>query len=137
MKTTVVIAALAVLAALAAPPAAAQALDGKAPIICATGEVHDCAVDSECIADDPDAFNLPRFIRIDLAAKKAITQRASGEERTAEIGQHSIEDGRIILQGVQLGLPWSMLIVQETGTMSATIAGDRLGFVVFGHCAAM
>lgn len=40
----------------------------------------------------------------------------------------------MILQGVEGGRAWSMVIGKETGKMSATVADDQVGFVVFGAC---
>jgi hypothetical protein len=47
---------------------------------------------------------------------------------------HKRENGKLILQGIEDGRGWSLVIVEETGKMSATIAGDQVGFVVFGNC---
>ncbi len=44
------------------------------------------------------------------------------------------EEGKLILQGVQLGLGWSMVITQESGTMALTAAGEQVVFVIFGAC---
>jgi hypothetical protein len=43
-------------------------------------------------------------------------------------------DSRMILQGVEGSRAWSMLIAKETGKMSATVADNQAGFVVFGAC---
>ena len=43
-------------------------------------------------------------------------------------------EGNIILQGVENGRGWSIVISEETGKMSATVAGDEIGFIVFGAC---
>lgn len=123
----------AALAAIASP-ASAAGLDGTDPLICATAEAFDCAPNSQCIRDSPEAVNLPRFIRLDFAEKRAFTKRLSGEERVAEIMSQQSVDGRLVLQGVQLGHGWSMAISQETGAMSLAVVGAEIGFVVFGTC---
>jgi hypothetical protein len=38
------------------------------------------------------------------------------------------------LQGLEGGRAWSMVLAKETGKMSATVADDQLGFVIFGTC---
>jgi hypothetical protein len=117
--------------------AMAAGLDGTAPVVCATTQTFDCAAGGDCIADSPDAINLPQLLRLDFAARKAITKRPSGAERVAEIGALTIQEGELVLQGVQAGHGWSMAISRGTGAMSLTIAGDGSGFVVFGTCTAL
>ena len=117
--------------------AVADGMDGKMPVICATNEVFDCGPNVDCVKDTPDVVNLPRFIRLDFAAKKAFTKRQDGEERTAEITSQQVADGTVILQGIQLDHAWSLVISQATGDMSLTIAGDAVGFVIFGSCTAL
>lgn len=46
----------------------------------------------------------------------------------------ALEDGKLILQGMEDGRGWSLVIVEETGKMSAAIAGSQVGFVVSGNC---
>jgi hypothetical protein len=123
--------------AVRAGTAMAAGLDGTAPIICATTQTFDCAAAGDCISDSPDAINLPRLLRLDFVAKKALTKRPDGAERVAEIGALTIQEGELVLQGVQAGHGWTMAISRGTGAMSLTIAGDGSGFVVFGTCTAL
>ncbi len=60
--------------------------------------------------------------------------RPGGEERTAKIESMTREEGKLILQGVQLGLGWSMVITQESGAMVLIAAGEQVAFVIFGAC---
>jgi hypothetical protein len=115
-------------------PATAAGLDGTEPVTCATSVTFDCAPYGDCIKDSPEAINLPRLIRLDLPAKKAFTKWASGEERTADIASQKIEEGRLILQGIQNGNAWSLTVSQESGVMSLAIAGDGTAVVAFGVC---
>ena len=125
-----------IMAALLGPalPATAAGLDGTEPVTCATSVTFDCAPYGDCIKDSPEAINLPRLIRLDLPAKKAFTKWASGEERTAEIASQKVEQGRLILQGIQNGNAWSLTVSQESGVMSLAIAGDGAAVVAFGVC---
>jgi hypothetical protein len=43
-------------------------------------------------------------------------------------------DGKLILQGVQNGKAWSMVITEATGKMTLTASDDQAGFVIFGAC---
>jgi hypothetical protein len=114
--------------------ALAGGMDGTVPVVCATSETFDCGPSRQCIADSPEAINVPRLIRLDFASKKALTKRLTGEERVAQISSQTSQDGELLLQGVQNGFGWTMTISQESGDMSLTIAGKGAGFVVFGTC---
>jgi hypothetical protein len=120
--------------------ALAEDFDGSAPLICATAEAFDCGpnVDcaSDCASDTPETIDLPRFIRLDFAGKRAFTKRQDGEERVAAIASQAVDSGMLILQGVQNAHAWSLLISQTTGAMSLSISGDGVGFVIFGSCTA-
>ena len=114
--------------------ALAGGIDGTAPVVCATSETFDCGPNRQCIADSPEAVNIPRLIRLDFTAKKAFTKRMNGEERVAQISVQTAQEGELLLQGVQNGFGWTMTISQESGDMALTIAGRQAGFVVFGTC---
>ncbi len=43
-------------------------------------------------------------------------------------------EARLILQGTQEGMGWSMVIMESTGKMTLTASGGEVGFVVFGAC---
>ena len=112
----------------------AGGLDGATPAVCATTETFDCNPGKQCIADSPEAVNVPRLIRLDFAAKKAFTKKTTGEERIAEISSVSSQQGELLLQGVQNGFGWTMSIANDTGDMTLTIAGKGAGFIIFGSC---
>lgn len=46
-------------------------------------------------------------------------------------------DGGIIMQGVQADCGWTIRISEETGKMSASVAGEQVGFILFGACTAL
>jgi hypothetical protein len=46
-------------------------------------------------------------------------------------------DGKLILQGVQNGKAWSMIIKETTGKVSLSGSDDQVGFIVFGACTAL
>ena len=43
-------------------------------------------------------------------------------------------EGRIILQGVEAGRGWSLLLSEATGNTVLTVSADQDAFVVFGEC---
>ena len=124
---------IAVLAA-ATNAANAKGFDGSQPLICSSMEAYDCGPDSNCIKGTAASIDAPQFIRLDFDQKLARSTRATGEERTAKIESMTREEGKLILQGVQLGLGWSMVITQESGAMALTAAGEQVVFVIFGAC---
>jgi hypothetical protein len=123
-------------AALASTASVAWAggIDPAKPALCANTETFECGPGENCIADTPEAINLPRFFRIDFPANKAYGERADGEQTTAEITNQKVEDGRIVLQGVQNGNGWSVMIDQVSGNMTLAVSADQVGFIVFGAC---
>ena len=127
---------LGVIAAFFAVPSAANAggFDGSQPLICASMEAYDCGPGEDCLRGTAESIDAPLFIRLDFEQKMARATRANGEERTTKIENLTQEEGKLILQGVQRGLGWSMTIAQENGAMTLTAAGDRMAFVIFGAC---
>jgi hypothetical protein len=126
----------AVLAGALPLPALAAGLDGTQPVTCTIVETADCGSDAQCIRDTPESVNLPRLIRIDFAAKRIVSRLAGGDERTAEIGLQRVEDGKLLLQGIQRGHAWSAAILQDSGALSLAIAGEGGAVAAFGFCAA-
>ncbi len=114
--------------------ARAASFDGSEPLLCASVEAYDCGAGGECFKGTAESINAPQFIRLDFEQKLARATRLGGEERTAKIESMTREEGKLILQGVQLGLGWSMVITQESGTMALTAAGNQAVFVIFGAC---
>jgi hypothetical protein len=112
----------------------AEGFDGSQPLICASMEAYDCGAGDDCIKGTAESIDAPLFMRLDFEHKLARATRANGEERTAKIESLTQEEGKLILQGVQLGLGWSMTIAQVNGAMTLTAAGDRMAFVIFGAC---
>ena len=122
------------LLSVASVAANAQGLDSSQPLICASMEVYDCGPGSGCVRGTAESVDAPRFIRLDFEQMVARATRPGGEERTAKIESMTREEGKLILQGVQLGLGWSMTIAQNGGAMTLTAAGDQVVFVIFGAC---
>ncbi len=133
MEMSKILVFIAVLSAASAA-ANAQGVDSSQPLICASMEAYDCGPGSDCIRGTANSIDAPQFIRLDFEQMVARATRSGGEERTAKIESMAWEEGKIILQGVQLGLGWSMVITQESGAMVLTAAGEQVAFVIFGAC---
>jgi hypothetical protein len=116
-------------------PLIAAGLDSSKPLLCATIDAIECGgLPAECYVGTAETVNLAQFVRIDLQGKKIEAVRQGGKSLSSTIMNHKRENGKLVLQGIESGRGWSLVIVEETGKMSATIAGDQVGFVVFGNC---
>jgi len=54
--------------------------------------------------------------------------------RTTKIQNVEKLENQTVLQGIQNGRGWSIVIDAVSGDMSAAIAGDDISFVLFGVC---
>jgi hypothetical protein len=113
---------------------AAASFDGSVPLICALIEVMDCEPGADCQRGAPESVNLPQFIKLNFTEKTLSTTEAAQSQQSTPIKHVEQFDSSMILQGVEGGRAWSMIIAKETGKMSATVADDQVGFVVFGAC---
>jgi hypothetical protein len=111
--------------------AAAGAYDGSGPLICVPLAVTECGSDGECQKGAPQSVNLPQFFRVDF---KTMAIRAVEENRESAIKTVDHVNGTMILQGVQGHHGWTLIIAEDTGQMSATIAGAMEGYIIFGSC---
>ena len=108
--------------------------DGSKALICAPVEIYGCGPSDGCVRETTQSTGLPSFLRINFK-KKVITGTAEdGTLKTTKIKKMDSVDGRMLLQGVQKGRAWSMVILHETGKMTLTASGDDTAFVVFGPC---
>lgn len=126
-------------AALAAPVVAgAASFDGLAPVICASLEAVQCmkapGTSHACVRGAATALNVPQFVRLDFANKKVTTTKEGGEEKSSSIASVSRGDDHIIVQGVDNGRGWSLVLEENTGHMAASVVGDEEGAIVFGAC---
>jgi len=117
-------------------PVAAVAgdFDGSKPLICAAVKVLECTADGKCDEVSPAGINLPRFFRINFEQEKIGGTLEGGEEKTTPIERLERIDEKLILQGGEQGLGWSMIISDSAGNMTLTAADDQVGFVIFGAC---
>jgi len=113
---------------------AAEGIESKGVLMCSAADTAECSDGPKCVTGTSDSIEIPHFLKVDFD-KKSITSADVNEERktTEIVNQQKIED-RIILQGIQGGLGWSMSINAKTGDMVLTASGDEVGFVVLGEC---
>ncbi|MGA9575108.1 MAG: hypothetical protein WBS20_14310 [Lysobacterales bacterium] len=129
---------MAAVLAISVLPATASAddFDGSKPLTCASIFSAECnAASQECITGAPWMINFPVFIEIDFKAKKASTTKLHENTRVSPISQVStLKSGHTAIQGIDNDFIWSMVIAQETGSMTLSISGEDTGYIVFGAC---
>lgn len=76
---------LLLICALLVTPATADDITGKEKILSATVRATECYAEGGCLTGTPENWNLPRFMRVDLAEMRLSTTEASGESRTTSI----------------------------------------------------
>jgi hypothetical protein len=115
------------------PADAAGKYDGSAPMLCAVTAVSECTADGKCQRSAPQAGNnLPTFMRVDVNGK--VLRADDGSGRKTEIKASSVVDGQLMLQGIENGKAWSMVIKSDTGRWGGSVVEDDGSFALFGAC---
>lgn len=112
----------------------ADTLVGKDRFLCSAVEAVLCTADGVCDAGPPWDWQIPQFVIVDLAKKQLATTEASGENRTTPILGQFRESGQIVVQGVQSGRAFSMILREDNGHATIAIATEGLTINVFGAC---
>ena len=126
--------ALVIALALPGGEVLADDLTGAGRFLCAAVQATRCLEGGECATDLPWSLNVPDFIEVDLDAKRLSTTAASGENRATAIGYLIREDGRIVVQGFEMGRAFSLVITESSGRLAAAIAAEGRAVAVFGSC---
>src|SRR5262245_56947594 len=108
--------------------AAAGVADGSVPLVCVPLSVTECGADDECQRGSAASINLPQFLQVNV---QAMTIRAVEQGRQSPIGSVAHQQGKLILQGVDGMHGWTLIIAEDSGLMSATIAGATAGYIIF------
>ena len=119
---------------LVASSLCADDLTGVDAFLCAAVQAAVCKAEGECASGPPWNWDVPQFVEIDLKKGVLATTEASGEDRSTPIRNQERTEGKIFLQGVQLGRAFSFVINEQTGIASAAIAADGLTVTVFAAC---
>ena len=120
---------VAALALMTFGAAAAGDFDGSKLLICAPVEAMDCGPGEGCSKERPEDVGAPNFLRIDFANKVIV-----GPKQTTPILLMDKSDDQILLQGKELGYAWTLVLDQESGTMTVTLVNREAAFVLFGPC---
>lgn len=114
--------------------ACAGDFDGSKPLVCAVIETFECGPTGECLPGTAEDIGIPQFLKTNFKKKTISGTLKSGEVRTTTIKNMERSNGNLILQGVQNGKGWSVVIIEATGKMTVTASDGQVGFVVFGAC---
>ncbi len=112
---------------------AAGTLDGSSNLICATIEAIGCR-DGLCSYGLAKNFELPEFMFVDFNSNTVRQTEQSGGIETSPIDQFKKSEGNLVLQGIENGHGWSMIINSKSGAMTVAIAGDEIIYSVLGAC---
>jgi hypothetical protein len=112
----------------------AEGLVGTSSMICAVTSTVSCASTRDCIEGPASAVNLPVFIKFDRENKRVESARQSGEQRTSNIDYDTTTGDSIILLGDEQDSGWSATITKSTGSFTATVSKQGMGYVIFGSC---
>lgn len=115
------------------PAAAAGKYDGSAPMICAVTSMVECTADGKCERAAPQGGNnLPTFLRVDV--KGGVLTANDGSGRKTDIKTSNVVGEQLMLQGVENGKAWNMVIGSGTGRWGGSVVEDDGSFAIFGSC---
>jgi hypothetical protein len=121
-------------------PSVAADFDGSKPLVCTVITVNECLPGEECQTVSPDRVNLPRYLWVDVA-KKIIQDKKAEDGRKSRIESVKRVDGKLILQGAEEGRPdvrdgfgWTVAIMEDSGQMVLSAAGEMVAISAFGVC---
>jgi hypothetical protein len=113
-------------------PLMAATHEGSAPLLCALMEVMECEATSDCQRTTAEHVHLPPFIKVNFGEKTLVG--ADNDDNKAAVESIQNTNGRLVMQGGKEGRGWSLVILQDTGQMSAVVADGDGAFVIFGAC---
>jgi hypothetical protein len=121
--------------ALSAPLLMAATIpDNGEQYVCSLNRAVECDSDLNC---GPPAPQLPppTFIHVDLDSN-TITLLAPPERRgeTTQIRAMERDGERLILNGIEAGRSWSMILSENDGSTTITVNFGDAAYVVFGQC---
>ena len=95
--------------------------------------MSECTVDGKCERTAPqDGNNLPPFLRVDV--KGGVLTANDGSGRKTDIKASSVVGEQLMLQGIDNGKAWNMVIGSGTGRWGGSVVEDDGSFAIFGAC---
>lgn len=117
------------IALIPAVASAEKGFDGSAPLICASHYVMDLTSPTSVVSGLPGEMGAPEFMRLDFQ-KKTIT----GAQKTTRILNMTKDNERILLQGTEEGMAWTLALSEADGAMIGSLVDEGGAVVIFGSC---
>ena len=118
---------------------AGAAVNTKSALLCAPYQFTECTL-AGCEKVDHDSINAPRFLKVDVKAKR-MESLQGGAGVVSKIDHIERIDGKVMLQGVEDGIEnvrdgigYSIVIAEDSGDMVLSAASEGVSFVAFGAC---
>jgi hypothetical protein len=109
-------------------------IDAARSLLCAPARSAQCTEAEGCVIVTPEANNVPRFMRIDVANQRAMGLWPADTGVVSAISAVIDGEARLLLQGVDGEIPWSAAIDKTTGGIVVSQSADGTGFLIFGTC---
>ena len=120
-------------AVLSSAPFAAGHTGGK-DILCAVTHTVSCDPVGDCLQGPATVHNLPVFMRFQPDNKTIEDAKAGGERRSSQIASVGGDDETLVMLGADAKSGWSATINKTTGSLTATVAVDGVGYLIYGSC---
>ena len=108
-----------------------------APMLCAVTSTVSCDSAGDCIEGPASAVNLPIFIKFDPENRLLESARQSGGRRTSTIEYVAATDDTVVLLGDDISHGWSATVKKSTGSLTAAVSEQGMGYIIFGSCLAL
>lgn len=118
----------------AAPGPVRAEIGASGVLLCALGEAIDCDASGACSSGSPASVRLPGLVRLDFEEGTLSILGTERRGETTRLGSVSERDGAIVLQGFE-ARAFSVQIAKDSGALTAAVADEGYGFLVFGSCA--
>ena len=106
----------------------------KQDILCAVTHTVSCDPFGDCVEGPAMVHNLPVFLRFQPDKKTIEEAKAGGERRSSTIASVGGDEETLVMLGADAKSGWSATINKGTGNLTATVAVDGAGYLVFGSC---
>ena len=116
---------------------AAFSLDTSSPLLCSVISASECSLEDGCVVGTAETYDLPQFVKLDFQKNMISEVGENSLKRESKIKNHERIENKIVIQGVENGRAWSVIVDEKTGKMSAAVSEERIGFVVFGACTSL
>ena len=134
MKQTLYVLAAAICGTLAFG-SSVHALDGTKRLLCRATEATQCIPGGTCQKSaEVEEFDLPPVLTIDVPRRVVMSTTEGGGIEAAVIQTVIREAGTVMIQGMEAGFAWSVVIGEESGDMSISVSEQQMGLIAYGKC---